>query len=50
MEIRTITILLVDKYDILLAPKDDGSRLHKETLDRFATCAGKLELVFQKRE
>ena len=33
MEIRTIAILFVNKYDVLLAPNDDGSGLHRETLE-----------------
>ena len=49
MEIRTITTLLVQKYDIGFADGDDGTQLHEETLDCFATSPGKLHLVFRPR-
>lgn len=49
MEIRTLTTLLFDKYDVRLADGDDGTRLHRDTLDCFATSVGKLELEFRKR-
>jgi hypothetical protein len=42
-------VLLLDAFDISLAPGEDGKRLQKETLDCFAALPGPLRLIFTKR-
>ncbi|KAM0812265.1 putative Cytochrome P450 [Seiridium cardinale] len=49
LEIRIVTVLLLDNFDISLAPGEDGKRLHEETLDCFAALPGPLHMVFAKR-
>jgi hypothetical protein len=49
MEIRTVTVMLIDAFDVQFAPGEDGMRLHKETLDCFAAIPGPLKLVFKRR-
>ena len=49
MEIRTLTVLLVDHFDISLARGENGERLHRETLDCFAAIPGPLRLITTKR-
>lgn len=49
MEIRTATVLLLDKFDIKLAAGEDGTRLFAESKDCFAWVPGPLKLVFEAR-
>lgn len=48
MELRTVTANLVTKFDISLAPKEDGNRLLYETVDHFTVAPGQLDLVFNE--
>lgn len=49
MELRTVTALLVHKYDVCLAPGEDGSDLLNNSLDAFTLFTKDLKLVFSKR-
>ncbi|KAL9084474.1 MAG: hypothetical protein Q9165_008047 [Trypethelium subeluteriae] len=49
MEVRTIAAVLLNKFDVRLAPGEDGHQLHYETLDCFVTIPGPLHLVFIPR-
>lgn len=46
MELRYVLDILVNKYDISLAPNEDGTRVWKEMKDNFTAVPGNLELVF----
>jgi tryprostatin B 6-hydroxylase len=46
MELRTLTAQLVTKYDVALAPGEDGKRLLTKSLDHFTMSLGQLDLVF----
>lgn len=45
---RTLTANIVLKYDMKLAPGEDGSRLLYKTLDHFTVDPGDLDIVFTK--
>lgn len=47
---RTVTALLVHKYDVCLAPDEDGSLLLNESLDAFSLLARDLQLIFTRRK
>jgi hypothetical protein len=49
MEIRTATVLLLDKFDVKFADGEDGTRLFKESKDCFSWVPGPLRLVFDER-
>lgn len=49
-EIRFATALLVSKYDITLAPGEDGCRVLNDMKDQFTAVPGTLELVFTPLE
>jgi tryprostatin B 6-hydroxylase len=49
MELRTVTAILVLKYDILFAEGEDGSKLLNNTLDAFVLFIQDLNLVFKER-
>lgn len=49
MEIRTVTSMLVTRFDISLAPGDDGSDLILNSKDAFVCRIGRLSLVFRDR-
>lgn len=49
MELRTVACLLVTRFDIRLAPNEDGSSLIEKSLDTFTLQMGDLNLVFQER-
>lgn len=46
MELRTLTTELVLRYNVSLAPGEDGHRLLFNTLDHFTVDLGDLDLVF----
>ena len=46
MELRTVIARLVTKFDISLAPGEDGQRLMYETRDHFTVDPGGLDLIF----
>ncbi|KAI0839148.1 cytochrome P450 [Hypoxylon sp. FL0890] len=50
MEIRTLTVVLFDNFDISFAPGEDGTLLHEKTLDCFAAIPGPLKLQCMKCE
>lgn len=50
MELRTVTALLVYKYDVSLAPGEDGSRLLNDCFDAFTLFVKDLRLVFRERK
>lgn len=49
MEIRTATVLLLDKFDVTFASGEDGTKLFKESKDCFSWVPGPLKLVFEER-
>lgn len=49
MELRTVVSLLVSRFDVHLAPGEDGSALIKGSKDAFTLRMGDLRLVFKER-
>lgn len=49
MEIRTATVLLLDKFDIKFAAGEDGTKLFQQSKDCFSWVPGPLKLVFTER-
>ncbi|KAF7528053.1 hypothetical protein G7054_g10245 [Neopestalotiopsis clavispora] len=49
LEIRIVTVLLINSFDISLAPGENGKRLTEETLDCFAALPGPLDMILTKR-
>jgi hypothetical protein len=49
MEIRTATVLLLDKFDVKFAAGEDGTKLFRESKDCFSWVPGPLKLVFEER-
>ena len=50
MELRTLTTKLVQKFDMKLAPHEDGSRILTKTKDHFTVDLGDLEVCFTERK
>lgn len=50
MEIRVLTAALVMRYDVSLAPGEDGSNLINNTKDQFTLLLAPFNLVFAKRQ
>lgn len=50
MELRTVVSLLITRFDVSLAPGEDGSTLLNDTKDTFTVQLGALQLVFVERE
>ena len=50
LEIRTLASQLLRKFDVALAPGEDGHRLLEESKDHFTLGMGRLDLVFTKRQ
>ena len=48
MEIRTVTTKLVMKFDLSLAPGEDGSRIMNKTKDHFTVDPGELDIIFKE--
>ena len=48
METRTLTAIILQKYEVELASDEDGSRLLHEPLDHFTMTLAPAELVFTK--
>lgn len=46
MELRTLTARLLLKFNLALAPGEDGHRLLYETRDHFTLALGDLDVVF----
>ena len=49
MELRIVTAMLVMRFDISLAPHEDGTSVLGNMKDTFTAQPGKLELVFERR-
>lgn len=49
LELRTLIANLVMRFDISLAPGEDGRSLLDQTRDQFTTMSGNLLLVFNMR-
>jgi len=49
MEIRTATVLLLDKFNIKLAAGESGDKLLNASKDCFSLVPGPLKLVFEER-
>ena len=49
MEMRTIVSLLVTRFDVRLAPGEDGTTLIEHSKDTFTLRMGDLRLVFEER-
>ena len=49
MELRTVAALLITRFDVRLAPGEDGTALIKESQDSFTLRMGDLHLVFEER-
>ncbi|KAI9725117.1 MAG: hypothetical protein M1828_003459 [Chrysothrix sp. TS-e1954] len=50
LELRTITTKIITKFDVALAPGEDGSRLLYKTKDHFTLGLADLNLMFEKRK
>jgi len=50
MEVRTITVQLVDQFDISLAPGEDGKKLLMKSTDHFTLELAELNLIFKRRD
>ena len=49
MELRTVIALIVNEFDVALAPGEDGTDLLENSRDFFTVALGKLKLVFTPR-
>ncbi|KAK3712159.1 hypothetical protein LTR37_009250 [Vermiconidia calcicola] len=49
VELRTVTARLVNRFDLSLAPGEDGSRLMYKTKDHFTVDPGHTDVVFKER-
>ena len=50
MELRTVVPLLVSRFDVSLAPGEDGTRLLDKSRDAFTMRLEELRLIFEERE
>lgn len=50
MEIRAVISLLIVRFDVSLAPGEDGSDLLERTKDTFTLRLGHLNIVFLDKE
>jgi hypothetical protein len=50
MELRTVTTLLLLKFDVSFAPGEDGTRLLSKSKESFTLLFEDLNLVFSERE
>lgn len=46
MEMRVVTAKLVQRFDVALAPGEDGTKILYQTKDHFTVDLGDLNLVF----
>lgn len=49
MEIRTVVSSLIDRFDVSLAPGEDGTELLERSKDTFTLRIGDLNIVFQEK-
>lgn len=50
MGIRTVVSLLIIRFDVSLAPGEDGTDLLERSKDTFTLRIGDLNIVFQEKE
>lgn len=50
MEMRTVVPLLISRFDVRLAPGEDGSRLLYKSRDAFTMRLEELRVVFEERK
>ena len=50
MEMKLVTAVLVNRFDVQLAEGDDGSSLLQKMQDTFTAAPGPLGLVFTERK
>ena len=50
MEMKTVVPLLLSKFDVRLAPGEDGAELLDKSKDAFTLRMAELKLVFEERE
>lgn len=50
MEMRTVTALLLLKFDVQFAPEEDGATLLNNSRDSFTMIFADLNLVFSERK
>jgi cytochrome P450 len=49
-ELRFVTALLVQKYDVCFAEGEDGTGLFRDLKDQFTAAPGRLNLSFRRRK
>jgi hypothetical protein len=49
MELRTVACLLITRFNIRLAPNEDGTSLLEKSIDTFTLRMGDLNLLFEER-
>lgn len=50
LEIRTVICNLVSRFDVRLAPGEDGTDLLENSMDLFTLMMGQLKVVFEERK
>ena len=50
MEMRTVVPLLISRFDVRLAPGEDGSRLLYKSRDAFTIRLEELRVIFEERK
>ena len=50
MEMRTVVPLLISKFDVKLAPGEDGAALLEKSRDTFTLRMEELNLIFEERK
>ena len=48
VELRTVTARLINRFDVSLAPGEDGKRIIWETIDHFTVDPGHLDICFKE--
>ena len=49
LELRIATAVLLTRFDVCLAPNEDGTDLLERSRDRITVAPGALRLIFNKR-
>ena len=50
MELKTVMPLLVSRFDVRLAPGEDGTNLLENSKDAFTLRMGELRVIFEERK
>ncbi|KAL6719954.1 hypothetical protein ACLMJK_001875 [Lecanora helva] len=50
MELKTVVPLLISKFDVRLAPREDGTALLENSKDAFTLRMGELKVIFEERK